>query len=258
MKASSANRILLGIAVAMVVLAFLTVAGDVASRREAGSYLFAGLAIAGMVWLGHNYRVLPRRRSFAGQASDLGFRAQHGDPLGLADRSFLLFRWMASVREVENTATGQRNGADIVVADYWFSPTSSPQRDDYERYTCVLMPAPPEWADISVVPERLASRIRGLAVPDIGTESIEFDRRFEVRSPDRRFASAFLDARMMAWLLEQTPGVGVEVADGWLMVFRPRATTSLDDLDHALELFDGFLARIPRVVFPGRPDLGSA
>lgn len=83
---------------------------------------------------------------------------------------------------------------------------------------------------------------------DIHTESERFDRRFEVRSPDRRFALAFVDARMMRWLLEQPPGVGFEILDGWLMVFRPRTTTSLDDLGRTVELYDGFRERIPGVV----------
>ncbi len=84
-----------------------------------------------------------------------------------------------------------------------------PEYDDCERYTCVLSRAPGDWSNLSVVPERIASRLRSaVALPDIGTEFGEFNRRFEVRSNDRRFASAFLDARMMAWLVEQPPGAG--------------------------------------------------
>lgn len=257
MKASSANRILLWLAVGLVALALLVMGDDPASRREAGGYLVIGLAIVGVVWLGFRYRVAPRRESFAGQARELGLVARPGDPLELADRPFALFRWIASVREVENTATGRRGGLDVVVADYWFSTSSVPERDDYQRCTCVLTQVPPEWSDVMVVPERLASKIRSLATPDLATESIEFDRRFEVRSSDRAFTTAFLDARMMAWLLDQLPGVGLEIAGGWLMVFRPRATTSVDDVSRTLSLFDAFMERIPRVVFPSRPDVRS-
>ena len=257
MKASTANRILMWIvgvfgAFALILLA----AGDEGSRDAFGNFFILATFVGGLAWLGYRYRVLPRRGSFAGQARDLGLRAEGGDPLGLIDRPFVLFRWMASVREVENTATGRRNELDVVIADYWFSPTSAAERDDYERYTCVLTPA--DWPDLSVVPERPASRMRDvLALPDIGTESVEFDRRFEIRSDDRLFASAFVDARMMAWLLEQLPGVGFEILDGSLMVFRPRARTSVDDLGRALDLHGAFLQQIPRVVFPGRPDLGG-
>lgn len=256
MRASTANRILLWIVGVFGVFSLVLFAAGREDAREAfGNFVIIGMTFGGLAWLGYRYRVLPRRESFAGQARELGLRAESGDPRGLLDRPFVLFRWMASVRDIENTAAGTRGSLDLVVADYWFSPSSAAERDDYERYTCVLVPAPADWSDLSVVPERLASRMRDvLALPDIGTESAEFDRRFEVRSPDRRFASGFVDARMMAWLLEQLPGMGFEILDGWLMVFRPRTTTSVDDLGRALELFDDFMARIPRVVFPSRPD----
>jgi len=90
-----------------------------------------------------------------------------------------------------------------------------------------------------------------LGLPDIEMESERFNRRFEVRSADRRFTSTLLDQRMMEWLLEQVPGVGFEVLGGRLMVFRPRVTTSLDDLARAVELHDGFLERVPTVVRSG-------
>jgi hypothetical protein len=255
-KASTANRILLWIVGVLIVFGvFGLVNGDESDRRALGSYVVLGLAVGGLAWLGYTYRVLPRRESFAGQARELGLRAEGGDPRGLLERPFVLFRWMASVREIENTAAGVREGLDVVVADYWFSPTAAAERDDYERYTCVLTSVPSDWPDLSVVPERLASRMRDvLGLSGIGTESVEFDRRFEVRSDDRRFASAFLDARLMAWLLEQVPGMGFEILGGWIMVFRPRATTSVDDLGRALDLHDAFLDRVPRVVFPARPD----
>lgn len=256
MKASTAQRTLWWIVGGMTaILLLMALGGDAEAGRIARQLVGVAVVLGFFSWVGYRYRVLPRRQSFDGQARELGLRPQGGDAMRQLDRPFVLFRWAASVREVENTATGERNGTDIVVVDYWFTPSSDPQRDDYLHYTCVLTRTPPEWSDLSVVPERIASKIRDLlAMPGIGTESIEFDRRFEVRASDRRFASAFLDARMMAWLLEQLPGIGFEILDGWLMVFRPRQTTSLDDLARTLELFDAFMARIPRVVFPSRPD----
>jgi hypothetical protein len=258
-KASTANRILLWIFGVLIVFGLIgALTGGESERRALGGYLVLGGAIGGLAYLGYKYRILPRRESFAGQARELGLRAEPGDPLGLLERPFVLFRWMASVRQIENTATGPRNGLDVMVADYWFARSSQPERDDYERFTCVLTAAPADWPDLSVVPERIASRMRDvIALPDIGTESAEFDRRFEIRSKDKRFASGFVDGRLMAWLLEQIPGMGFEILGGWLMLFRPRVTTSIDDLGRALDLHEAFLERIPRVVFPGRPDIAG-
>lgn len=233
-----------------VLLLFLT--GD----RQAGMVArqtFAVLVIGGgMFWLGYRFRVLPRRDAFRGQAEELSFTPQPGDPLGLLDLPFTLFRWAGAVRQIENTATGTWRGRDVVIADYWFAPTAAQQYDDYERYTCVLGPATVGWADVTVVPQRFVSRLRGAAgVPRIGTESEAFDRAFQIVASDARFASAFVDARMMAWLLDQGPGVGFEVLGERVLVFRRRATASLDDVADSLALYDAFVERIPRVVGSG-------
>jgi len=204
-RASTSNRILLWIVGAIAVFAFLLfLSGDPEGVELLRIAAVLGLTFGGLWWLGYHYRVLPRRDSFQAQARELGLRVERGDPLRLLDLPFTLFRWAASVREIQNTALGSRAGVDLTVVDYWFAPTGAAEYDDHERYTCVLSPAPSSWPDLSVVPERIASRLRSaLALPDIRTESGEFNRRFEVRSGDRRFAIAFLDARMMAWLLQQ-------------------------------------------------------
>jgi hypothetical protein len=214
--------------------------------------LAVAIVVGGMFWLGYRFRVLPRRDSFRVQSGALAFRAEVGDPLRLLDLPFTLFHWAGSVRQIENTATGLHDGREIVVADYWFAPTSAQQYDDYERYTCVLGAAVTGWSDLTVVPERLGSRLRdAVGVPEIDTESEQFNRAFHVRAADRRFASAFVDARMMAWLLEQGPSVGFEIFAGRVMVFRQRATASLDDVADSLALYDAFRERIPRVVGSG-------
>ena len=250
MRVSTANRVLLWIVVGIGAFGLLLVlAGDREGVDMLRIFVALALTFVGLWWLGYHYRVLPRRESFAGQARDVGLRAERGDPLGLLGSGFALFHWAASAREIENTARGRRGGLELAVVDYWLAPTSASERDDFERYTCVITPAPAGWPELSVVPERIASRLRSrLALPDIETESEEFNRRFEVRSTDSPFASALLDPRMMQWLLEQVAGVGFEGLGGRLMLFRPRATTSVDDLARAIELHDRFLEQIPHVV----------
>jgi hypothetical protein len=208
--------------------------------------------VGGMFWLGYRFRVLPRRDSFRGQTEALTFTPRVGDPLGLLNLPLTVFHWAGSVRQIENTATGSHGGQEIVIADYWFAPTAAQQYDDYERYTCVIGPSMYGWSDLTVVPERLVSRLRdAIGVPQINTELEEFNRAFQIRAGDAWFASALVDARMMEWLLEQGPGVGFEVSGTRVMVFRRRATASLDDVADSLALYDDFVEHIPRVVETG-------
>ena len=108
------------------------------------------------------------------------------------------------------------------------------------------------WSDLTVVPERLVSRLRdAIGVPQINTELEEFNRAFQIRAGDARFASAFVDARMMQWLLEQGRRCRLRGSGPRVMVFRRRATANLHDVAYSLALYDDFVEHIPRVVVSG-------
>jgi hypothetical protein len=85
------------------------------------------------------------------------------------------------------------------------------------------------------------------------SESDEFARRYRIRTEDRLFATAFLDQRMLAWMLEQGPGWTFEVGGRWAMVsytdLREAAT-----VDAGVEVLRGFCARTPRVSASLRSD----
>jgi hypothetical protein len=253
MRATTAQRMLIGLGVFLVAgTALLFLTGTREAGQVAREMFVLAVIVGGMFWLGYRFRVLPRRDSFRGQTEALVFTPQAGDPFGLLDLPFTLFHWAGSVRQIENTATGSHDGHEIVIADYWFAPTAAQRYDDYERYTCVIGPSMASWSDLTVVPDRLVSRLRdAIALPRNDTELEEFNRAFQIRAADARFASAFVDARMMAWLLEQGPGVGFEIAAGRVMVFRRRATVSLDDVADSLALYDAFIERVPTVVATG-------
>lgn len=250
MRPATGLRILVGVGAvwALTVLVMLA-SGDPETGGLFAQLLAVSATVGGLAWAAYRFRILPRRGSFEGQAEQAGLRAEAGDPLGLLRQPFALFRRPASARDLENTAWGRRHGREIVIADYWFAPTSNTTRDDYQRFVCVIDAPRPEWPSISVAPTGLPSIVRdAVSLDDVDLESERFNRAFEVRTTDRAFASALLDARMMEWLLLQPPGAGFEVVAGKLMVFGPRLQASIDDLHRALRRFDGFLDHLPPVL----------
>ena len=260
MRPSTARRIAIGVGAVWGVTALTMLArgdpdaGDTMAQLAALAVTFGGLA-----WAAYRFRILPRRESFQGQAKEAGLQARPGDPLGLMQLGFALFRRPASARDLENTAWGAHSCRELVVADYWFAPSSNASRDDYRRFVCVIDEPRPGWPDLSVVPTSLAAIVRGsVGLHDVDLESERFNHAFEVRAADRRFATTLLDARMMRWLMEQAPGVGFEVVAGRLMVFEPRLTASLDDVGRALRRFDGFLEHVPQVMPSLFPDVVQA
>jgi hypothetical protein len=244
-RASTASRILVWVVVALGVAALLSIVRGEPNARE---------AVAGSVRRDRDRRVavarppLPRGSApgvVQDQAEEAGLRAEPGIAGLLGSRS--LFGRAALRRAIE-----RRRPASAAAGTS--SPTAGtrPATRLTRRLPALHLRARTLSGDLSVVPEGLAARLRStFALPDVELESEEFNRRFEVRSSDRRFAGALLDARMMRWLLDEPAGPGFEVVDARLMVFRPRATTSLDDVARALELSDAFAERIPRVVRAG-------
>lgn len=249
MRPATSLRIVAGIGAAWALAALTMFArGDPQAGRVLAQLFALALTVAGLAWAVYRFRIEPRRGSFDSQATRAGLRAQPGDPLGLLQAPFALFRRPASARDLENSAWGTRNGREIMIADYWYAPSSNPSLDDYRRFVCVI-DTRVEWADLSVSPTSLASAARDAAgLPRSDLESERFNRMFDVRGDDRRFANAFLDARMMEWLMLQAPGVGFEIAAGRLMLFEPRSLLSLDDVDRALRRFDAFGEHVPAVI----------
>lgn len=259
MRPATVVRVLISIGAVWSVTALVMFArGDPGAGDLLAQLLAVSVLAGGIGWVVYRYRILPRRESFEGQARLAGLRAEAGDPLGLMHQPFRLFRHPASARDLENTARGWRRGREIVIADYWFSPSSDATRDDYRRFVCVIDEPRSGWPNLSVVPRSLVSDLKDAAgLGDMDLESDRFDRVFDVRTSDRRFAVSLLDPRMMEWLLRQTPGVGFDVAAGRLMVFEPRLVASIDDVDRALSRFDDFLEHVPSVLASLFPDAGA-
>ena len=256
MRRSSAVRVaaIIGVAWAAT-LALMLARGDPQADDLTRGFVGLSVLAGAIAWATYHFRVLPRRGSFEGQAKEAGLRAAAGDPLGMLASGFSMFRRAASARELENTAWGRWRGREVVVTDYWYVPGTNTTTDDEQRFVCVVDEDRPGWPDLAVVPAGAAAVLKdavGLGGPE--TESERFNRAFEVRASDRRFASAMLDARMMQWLLAQAPGVGFEILGGRLMVFEPRMRSSVDDVARLLERYDAFLDHVPRVVQQDVPD----
>jgi hypothetical protein len=89
------------------------------------------------------------------------------------------------------------------------------------------------------------------AIDDLGLRKVEmelgeFNRAFHVYARDPYVATAFLDQRMMAWLLEFDPQWDFEIADGWAMCIREhlRARDPYE-LEPVLDALMAFTERIP-------------
>ncbi|HYJ61919.1 MAG TPA: hypothetical protein VE032_10695 [Actinomycetota bacterium] len=192
------------------------------------------------------------------------FAAAHGldyhvdDPFGIDGWGFALFQ-RGDGRGVENVLHGEWEGTPARAFDYWYYERTSDgdggSSKTYHRFTCAVTPIEAACAHLVVEEEHVFSRLADLiAFQDIRFESEAFNRTFQVRCDDPPFAHAFIDARMIAWMLAQGEGQVYEIlGDKLLLVRRTIEPEALGDL---LGSVRSFAATVPRVVFSLYPRSG--
>jgi hypothetical protein len=252
---STAKMALIAVAGVAAGLLFtvLAVAGD-----ERAVFVTLALYVGGIA-LVTLYRKFSRRSAVEREARRLGLSFSRRDPFRVLDADFhpfLRFGKLPGTQRVENVVWGVRDGREVRAFDY-----RRPAEDEI-RYSCAMVRIPDGWPSLLVRrhgPLDVARNAAGLQRIEFELE--EFNRRFEVRSDDRRLASAGIDQRMIGWLLESDPALGFQLQDGWLLAWMPQLPP--DELERTLTTVEGFHERIPRAVWslygdgsPARPDLG--
>jgi hypothetical protein len=254
MRRATAIRVLVGIFVVSAPLVWIT--GD---RRLAREILATGLVVGFVVVL-VAMRKRPRRDAMRDEARRLGLEWSPTDPFDLLDTPFALFRWSrAAAAEFDNVLRGSWHGLEARVFDYAYARGEQRER----RLSCALVAIPGGWPSTVIRPEGATTTLADhVGMPDVEFESEAFNRAFDVRSDDPRFASAALDARMMDWLLERGNGWGFEIRGRWILGYRDQVQPW--EIGDVLATLEGFLGRIPRAVrslypeaLPRRPDVSA-
>ncbi len=248
MRASTARKLLAWLLGGTAV--FLLLVGE--PRQALAVGLIGGTV--GLLFLGGRWlRDRPRADAYAAEAERLDLRYSFEDPHELLSLRHPLLHRVVNVRGLEHVTWGTWNGLDVEGFEYWYAVGSDPSRNDYRRFTCVLMSIPPSWPDIVIEPQRMVTALADAAgATEVDTELERFNRAYRVACEDARFASALIDPRMMAWLTGAAAGVGFQSADGRLLVFADRVEPW--QLASILAIGAGFLQQIPGALRSLYPD----
>lgn len=184
--------------------------------------------------------------------------ARHGlhhsahDPFGCTRVAFPLFR-KGDGRICENVLWRDRpDGLGTRGFDYAYYVETEDDRGQmrrtYTRFSCVMAQIDGSWPDVTIQRSHLLDRALSLVgIGDIALESDEFNRRFTLRSPDRRFAVTLVDAQMIDFLLSTDARFAFAIKGRWvLLVSNPVPAAMLPAL---MRVGEAFIARIPRVVY---------
>jgi hypothetical protein len=210
---------------------------------------FIGLAIGAAVL---SYLAKKRRREgFALVATQLGMEYWPVDPFGLLSEPFALFQ-KGDGRGIENVLAGAYQSIETKAFDYWYYEESTDSKGNrtktYSRFNCVVVPIDAACSPLTIENENVLTRLAdALSFHDIEFESEDFNRAFNVKSPDKKFANDFVDARMMQWLLQNGKGTAFEIMGDRLLCYRRKLSPM--EIVMLLGLSKAFLDRVPRVVY---------
>ena len=220
--------------------------------------LVGGVALVGLIAYLSYLSTKRRRLGFQTMARQLGLSYSLEDPFGLLGEPFALLQ-KGDGRGVENVLSGRWQDLDVRAFDYWYYEESTDSEGrtsrSYHRFDCAIVPIAAACPALSIGHETFLTRMAGaLSFHDIQFEDEAFNRAFNVRGNDRKFANDLVDARMMQWLLHHGADYGVEVVGNRVLVAGPKIPPT--ELVQLIGTAKAFIDHVPKVVFSLYPVSG--
>jgi hypothetical protein len=214
-----------------------------------------GAAVAIMVALAivASVLTLKRRRTLRDFAARNGWSFDHRRARSLKDR-FPEFKRLRSGRRrryAYNRITGTAGGRRFLAFDYHCeqaSTTSGWDRSVEQReFSAVMVASSFPLEPLAISPADTFDRLKEIfGHPRIEFESIEFNRRFFVSSPNRRWAYDVIHPRTMEFLLASPP-IPIEFGRGTVLACNG-SMLSLHEFHQAISMVNGLLDRLPSYV----------
>ena len=204
--------------------------------------------VGAALWYLQTVAAARRRKHMSEVAARHGLSFSAKDPFHMPATLPLAFFDRGHSRKVSNVMYGRTNeGRDLRAFDYEYTTGSGKNRRVY-HFSCGLISTGAAWPQLTLGPEGFFDRVMDvIGGADIQFESEEFNREWEVRSSDPRFASALIDPEMMLFLMEKAEGARVEVQGPWILFSGEQRDP--DSLPQAIASAEAFREGIPPVVW---------
>lgn len=128
-----------------------------------------------------------------------------------------------------------------------YSYSKDGRRTHHYHFSAVILHSPVPLKPLYIRPEGVLDKIAEfLGFDDIDFESIEFSRRFYVKSPDKRWAYDVIHQRTMEFLLA-SPTFVIEFDHQHVIAYRDQLFTP-QEFEAATTVLQGLLNRLPEYV----------
>ncbi len=127
-----------------------------------------------------------------------------------------------SNRYLYNRIRGEMDGRPIETFDFHYETSSTDskgnRRTSHHHGSCFLLMLPGAFPELRIYREGIFQKFaQAIGFDDIDFESVEFSKRYCVKSPDKKFAYDFCNARMIDYLLDEED-LYIEVEGAWLVL----------------------------------------
>jgi hypothetical protein len=215
-----------------------------------GVFILFGLVAAVAAYLAW-YFPKKRRAELASLALSLGLEFSSEDPFQCLSYPFSLLS-RGDGRGAENVLWGVWQGLPVREFDFWYYEENRDANGNrtrtYHRFSCAVTEIGAACTHLTIGHENVLTALADhVGLRDIEFESEEFNRAFNVKCGDRKFANDMIDARMMQWLLLAEPDVAFEAAGRWMLAYSRKRRP--EELVGLLATLGQFLEHVPRVVY---------
>ncbi|MBI4230940.1 MAG: hypothetical protein HY608_08915 [Planctomycetes bacterium] len=186
-----------------------------------------------------------RRKDLAAWAAANGFRFRPEKDRSLDDRlpGFSCLHQGRS-RYGYNFIEGERDGRGVLAFDYHYV-TGSGKHQQTHVFSALVLETRLPLKPLFIRPEGFLDKVTEFfGMDDIDFESVEFSRKFYVKSSDKRWAFDVIHQKTMEFLLAH-PRHTIEFQGRWVLVRRGEAKFPPPEFGEALTVAEGILERLP-------------
>ncbi len=217
-------------------------------------FIFIGfIVLIGVIaYLGY-LQAKKRREAFQLIALQLGCRFYPDKDYSFAKRyGFLEHMDDGHKRYVFNRISGEIEGQGMNLFDYHYetySTDSKGRRTTHHHYFSIFtLSLPGRFPELNIEREGFFSKIgQALGFDDIDFESVEFSKRYKVKSDEKKFAYDFCNAQMIDFLLRQRDLI-IEV-DGNTLALTFKGKLSIEAIRPNLDRLLKIRSLIPNYLF---------
>lgn len=213
-----------------------------------GFIIFIGV----VAYLSH-LQAKKRREAFERLALDLGFRFYPQKDYSFAKRfGFLNHMDDGHKRYAFNRLSGEVDGQQANIFDYHYETYSRDskgnRRTNHHYFSIFTLSLPAAFPELNIEREGFFSKIgQALGFDDIDFESLEFSKRYKVKSRDKKFAYDFCNAQMIDYLLRQGDLI-IEV-DGNILAITFKGKLSVEAIRPNCERLQKIRSLMPDYLF---------